>query len=54
MFIIQTNTDGCVAGDYYAEAIKAKNEARIILSRVREGDPNAKLYLIDKEDLDGK
>lgn len=30
MFIIQTNTDGCVAGDYYAEAIKTKKTKPVL------------------------
>lgn len=48
-FLISTNADGCISGDYCAELIDNREEAVKILAFVRRGDPNAKLFKVVEE-----
>ena len=48
-FLISTNADGCIAGDYCAELITDYEDALRILARVKQGDPNAKLFKVVEE-----
>ena len=48
-FLISTNAEGCIAGDYCAELIHDYDEAVKILAFVRRGDPNAKLMKVIEE-----
>lgn len=48
--MIQTNADGCITGNYFAEPISDRKEAQKILAEVLHGDSNAKLVEV-KEDI---
>ena len=48
-YLISTNADGCVTGDYCAELITDYDEAIKILAFVRRGDPDAKLMKVIEE-----
>ncbi len=45
-YLISTNTDGLICGNYDTEKTLCLAEAVIILQRVRQGDPNAKLVKV--------
>lgn len=45
MYLIKTNVDGCITGNYYAELIKTKQEAEELLQRIKEGDPKQKFIM---------
>ena len=49
MYLIKTNVDGCITGDYYAELIQTKEEAEDLLQRIKEGDPEAEIYSVKEE-----
>ena len=48
-FLISTNANGCVTGNYCAELIKDRGDAIAVLARVRQGDPDAKLFKVIEE-----
>ena len=48
-FLISTNADGCLSGDYCAELIHDYDEAIKVLAFVRRGDPDAKLMKVIEE-----
>lgn len=48
-FLISTNADGCISGDYCAELIIDYDKAVKVLACVRRGDPNAKLMKVVEE-----
>ena len=52
LFVISTNMDGCLFGNYFAETLR-REEAEEKLKQVRKADSNAKLLkvVIGKEDI---
>jgi hypothetical protein len=43
MYIINTNVNGCVTGNYYSEVFNTLEEAQKVLEVVKQGDNNAKI-----------
>jgi hypothetical protein len=52
LFVISTNMDGCLFGNYFTETLR-REEAEEKLKQVRKADSNAKLLkvVIGKEDI---
>ena len=48
-YLISTNVDGHLYGNYSTERLLTKSEAIKILSAIREVDPNAKLVRVIEE-----
>ena len=48
-YLIATNVDGCLIGDYYSEIITDVNKATILLQKIKQADPNARLVKVVKE-----
>lgn len=48
-YLISTNVDGHLYGNYSTERLLTKSEAIKVLSTIREVDPNAKLVRVIEE-----
>ena len=48
-YLISTNVDGHLYGNYSTERLLTKSEAIKVLSAIREVDPNAKLVRVIEE-----
>lgn len=48
-YLISTNVDGHLYGNYSTERLLTKSEAIKVLSAIREIDPNAKLVRVIEE-----
>ena len=52
-YIIATNTEGCIFGNYFTEVFTDETTAEETLARVRKSDPNAKLLLVIEKGGEG-
>lgn len=46
MYLIKTNVEGCLVGNYYGEGFSSLVEAREKLKEVLNGDSKAKIYKV--------
>ena len=54
MYMIATNVDGCMLGDYYAETYDDRKQADVKLKFVKRGDPEAKVVEVKEVSNDSK
>ena len=54
MYMIATNVDGCMLGDYFAETYDDRKQADVKLKFVKRGDPEAKVVEVKEVSNDSK
>ncbi|MCI2109389.1 MAG: hypothetical protein LKJ99_00215 [Acidaminococcaceae bacterium] len=54
MYLIKTNVDGCIVGNYYGEGFNSLLAAQKKLNEVLNGDSKAKIYKVVEIEKSGK